>query len=303
VVVEQQAQATATTAAEGTADAEVADEAADTTEAAVGNGKAGEKGNGKSGDRSQGDAPDLPEQASQRAVQATQAAPGHGGAGQIANGQQAAEQAAAAGPRAEAQAATQAASASVDASAATETASTTTTTQAGNGMEKSQNAAALRGTEFGANLAERQERVEQIAQQLATRLRLSHAAGGSQVQLHLKPRELGSVQVELTIRDGVVAASVLVDKPDTARLMENNLAELKRSLESQGLDIQHFSVDVRDGEAGAGARNAELRSENAGRIGSGGSDLAGAANATPGLTGDDIVTPEDTHNGNVSVLA
>jgi flagellar hook-length control protein FliK len=181
----------------------------------------------------------------------------------------------------------------------------TTTTQSTGQTERSQNAAALRGTAFGANLLETQERIEHIAEQLATRMRLSQAAGGSQVQLQLRPRELGEVQVQLTVREGVVAASVLVDKPDTGRLLEDNLAELKRSLESQGLDVQQFTVDVRDGGAAGGwARAAEMRSENAARIGTGGgSDLAGAANATPGLSGDEIVTPEDHHDGNVSVLA
>jgi flagellar hook-length control protein FliK len=151
-----------------------------------------------------------------------------------------------------------------------------------------------------------QERIDHIADQLAARLKLSQAAGGSQVQLQLRPRELGEVQVQLTVREGVVAAAILVDKADTGRLLENNLEELKRSLESQGLDIQQFTVDVRDGEsAGSWARHAEARLAASGRSSSSdGNELAGAANATPGLTGDGtLVTPEDNHNGNVSVLA
>ena len=150
-----------------------------------------------------------------------------------------------------------------------------------------------------------QERIDHIADQLATRLRLSQAAGGSQVQLSLKPRELGEVTVQMNVRDGAVAATILVDKADTLRTLQTNIEDLKKSLESQGLQIGEFSVDVR-GESGAGGANAraaadmrqDARSTNAASA-----SLAGAAAATPGLSGDREVAADDVHDGDVSVLA
>lgn len=151
-----------------------------------------------------------------------------------------------------------------------------------------------------------QERIDHIAEQLATRLRLSHAAGGSQVQLSLKPRELGEVTVQMNVRDGLVAATILVDKADTLRTMQTNIEELKRSLEGQGLTVQEFSVDVR-GEAGAGGANAraaaELRQQAARTSGGSAASVAGAANVIPGLSGDIEVDVDATHDGDVSVLA
>jgi flagellar hook-length control protein FliK len=153
--------------------------------------------------------------------------------------------------------------------------------------------------------AHQQQRIDHIAEQLATRLRLSHAAGGSQVQLSLKPRELGDVTVQMQVREGVVAATILVDKADTARTMQASIEDLKRSLEQQGLSIQEFSVDVR-GEAGAGGANARAAAElrqGAATSGQGStSPVAGAAAAMPGFDGDDVVTTEDVHDGDVSVL-
>lgn len=152
--------------------------------------------------------------------------------------------------------------------------------------------------------AHQQVRIDHIAEQLATRLRLSHAAGGSQVQLSLKPRELGDVTVQMQVRDGIVAATVLVDRAETARTMQSSIEDLRRSLEQQGLSIQEFSVDVR-GESGAGGANAraaaEQRSNTTGA--SSGSTLAGAAGVMPGFSGDDAVAAEDVHDGDVSVLA
>jgi flagellar hook-length control protein FliK len=149
-----------------------------------------------------------------------------------------------------------------------------------------------------------QARIDHIAEQLATRLRLSQAAGGSQVQLSLRPRELGDVTVQMNVREGVVAATVLVDRQDTLRTLQTNIEDLKRSLEQQGLSIQEFSVDVR-GDASAGGANAReaarSRSHTTGssRVGS----IDDATLVTPGLTGSREVDPDDLHDGNVSVLA
>jgi flagellar hook-length control protein FliK len=149
-----------------------------------------------------------------------------------------------------------------------------------------------------------QERIDHIADQMATRLRLSQAAGGSQVQLQLRPRELGEVQVQLSVREGVVAAAVLVDRADTGRLLQTNLDELRRSLENQGLAIQHFTVDVRDGSGADAFARANGGHDGAGRGNDGnGSGGAGDAGINPGLEGDLLVAPEDHHDGNLSVLA
>jgi flagellar hook-length control protein FliK len=151
-----------------------------------------------------------------------------------------------------------------------------------------------------------QERIDHIAEQLATRLRLSHAAGGTQVNLSLKPRELGEVTVQMNVRDGAVAATILVDKADTLRTMQTNIEDLKKSLENQGLVIQEFSVDVR-GEAGAGGANARAAADlrgNATRTSTGSaSSIAGAAAVIPGLSGGRVVSADEAHDGDVSVLA
>jgi flagellar hook-length control protein FliK len=108
----------------------------------------------------------------------------------------------------------------------------------------------------------------------------------------------------MNVREGVVAATVLVDRQDTLRTLQTNIEDLKRSLEQQGLSIQEFSVDVR-GDASAGGANAReaarSRSHTTGssRVGS----IDDATLVTPGLTGSREVDPDDLHDGNVSVLA
>ncbi len=144
-----------------------------------------------------------------------------------------------------------------------------------------------------------QARIENIADQLSARLRLSHAAGGSEVQLSLRPRSLGDVTVQMTVRDGTVAATVVADRVETGRLLQQNTDELRRTLQEQGLTIQEFTVDVRGGDAqGSPARG---MGEPAGSRRSGPAAVAGLADGAS--TGDDrTIDPEDLHDGNVSVL-
>src|SRR5262249_10168032 len=145
-----------------------------------------------------------------------------------------------------------------------------------------------------------QERIDSIAQQLSTRLKLSHAAGGSTVQLSLRPRELGDVTVQLAVKNGGLTAHVVVDRADTGQFLKSTVEELRRSLEVQGLTIQHFSVDVNDG----GARDAFAQS--AAGFGQGQSGTGGNANGSSdsdeleGVAGLDVangVTPDELHDG------
>lgn len=154
-----------------------------------------------------------------------------------------------------------------------------------------------------------QERIDHIADQLSARLRLSQAAGGTQVHLSLRPRELGDVNVSLTLKNGSVHATVYVDRPETGRLLQGNIEELRRSLTDKGLSVDQFSVDVKDGQSqGAldrGLHNAFGQSGNTGPGNeSGAQALAGSIGADGEWETDtNVVTPDDVHNGIVSVLA
>jgi flagellar hook-length control protein FliK len=154
-----------------------------------------------------------------------------------------------------------------------------------------------------------QERIDTIAEQLATRLRLSQAAGGTQVQLSLKPRELGDVTVQMQVREGVVAATVLVDRADALNTIGTHIDELRRSLEDQGLSIQQLNVDVRGDWAGSAAgANAQAFADarnggsNRRQHAAAHSSHAGGLGAIPGLTSDREVDADEVHEGDVSVL-
>ncbi len=151
-----------------------------------------------------------------------------------------------------------------------------------------------------------QSRIELVAEQLAARLRLSQAAGGTQVHLSLRPRELGDVQVQLAMRDGHVAALVVADRAETARLLQQDSGDLRRLLEGLGLRVDQLDVNVRDGDAGAaGWRSGEGQDAAAMlRSARSGADEApdGSSDDGTGMEGA-RPTADDVHDGSVSLLA
>lgn len=155
-----------------------------------------------------------------------------------------------------------------------------------------------------------QERVDHIANQLSARLKLSQAAGGSFVQLSLRPRELGDVEVSLAVQNGAVTAHVIVEKTETAGLLRAHLEELRRSLNERGVSVEHFSVDVQDGKSqgeldrGLAQAFGHLNQNNGSGSNTGEASSSADDAALDALDGNGTtaVTPEEVHDGNVSVL-
>lgn len=175
---------------------------------------------------------------------------------------------------------------------------TTQTHQSGQGTRTS-------GLPAEAHLRLSEQRIEHIANQLAARMRLSQAAGGTQVHLALRPRELGDVHVSLSVQNGAVVANVAVDRAETGRLLQLSADELKRALNESGLDVQQFSVDVRDGDAQATWAHADHGSSSRGSA----SNTGGAGHAAGGSEAADASDVSgagdpagELHDGNVSVL-
>ncbi len=60
----------------------------------------------------------------------------------------------------------------------------------------------------------------------------------------LFPKELGSVNVNLFMENGVVSGRFLVDSDETKSLLMNNLASLKEQLADAGINVGEFNVNV-----------------------------------------------------------
>jgi flagellar hook-length control protein FliK len=68
--------------------------------------------------------------------------------------------------------------------------------------------------------------------------------GSFSVRLH--PRELGSVNINLGLRDGIVHGKFLVNTQEAKDLLVNNLELIKQQLSEAGISVGEFQVNVND---------------------------------------------------------
>jgi flagellar hook-length control protein FliK len=79
-----------------------------------------------------------------------------------------------------------------------------------------------------------------IAQQIAVAVQ-SQGAGKSTIDLQLAPEELGRVRLRLTSHEGVVAVSVLAERPETLDLLRRHIETLARGLLDVGYQEARFA--------------------------------------------------------------
>jgi flagellar hook-length control protein FliK len=68
--------------------------------------------------------------------------------------------------------------------------------------------------------------------------------GSFSVRLH--PEELGSVNISLSLHDGVMRGKFLVETQDAKDLLTGNLDDIKQQLQNAGITVGEFQVDVND---------------------------------------------------------
>jgi hypothetical protein len=87
-------------------------------------------------------------------------------------------------------------------------------------------------------------------------LHLAAERGVTHARLNLRPVELGGIEIRLQSTSGGLAAQVVADSPEAARLLQQASDDLRRSLQARdvtllSLDVSTSGRDPRD-EAAAG---------------------------------------------------
>jgi len=101
-----------------------------------------------------------------------------------------------------------------------------------------------------------------LAHELAGQLRVAIREEGKEIQIQLRPPELGNLTIRVVIHDGVLQAHIAADRPDAARLLEQSLGNLEDLLADQGyelggLDVGANSAQERQDGAAAGGTHAQ----------------------------------------------
>lgn len=86
--------------------------------------------------------------------------------------------------------------------------------------------------------------------------RAFHALGedGGQLRLRLSPPELGSLRLEVTLRDGVLTAKLEAETAAARTVLVESLPQLRERLAEQGIQIERFDVDLMN-QSSTGSRD------------------------------------------------
>lgn len=85
---------------------------------------------------------------------------------------------------------------------------------------------------------------ENLIQELVDKAKLTISQGKSQMELKLKPEELGKISMKIASEEDGVIGKITVENDVIKQIIETNLNTLKESLDQQGIKVQGFQVDV-----------------------------------------------------------
>jgi flagellar hook-length control protein FliK len=113
------------------------------------------------------------------------------------------------------------------------------------------------------------QRVEQAFQSMSDQ--------GGTVRLKLSPPELGSMRLEITVRNGVMTARAETETPAGRNMLLDNLPMLRERLAQQDIKVQRFDIDLMDHSGGGASGQASYFADSQAHSGNGRSGQASAA--------------------------
>ncbi|SMB82448.1 hook-length control protein FliK [Desulfonispora thiosulfatigenes DSM 11270] len=85
---------------------------------------------------------------------------------------------------------------------------------------------------------------EQTLEQIVDKFKVMIEGKQKTLEVHLRPESLGKVKIELQSLEGIVTAKIIAENSRTASLLGTNIQQIKENLESQGIKVQNFGVNV-----------------------------------------------------------
>jgi flagellar hook-length control protein FliK len=92
-------------------------------------------------------------------------------------------------------------------------------------------------------------RLHQAVETVEAVIRMAQSGGVTRARVALHPAELGGIEIHLRVTHDGLVARVVADHAQAAHVLRDAGGELRRQLESQGLNLVRFDVDT------AGARD------------------------------------------------
>ena len=123
-----------------------------------------------------------------------------------------------------------------------------------------------------------QQLSQRLGEALGQRLAAQIARGDWNVELTLKPQDLGSIEIKLDMKQGNLEASFNASKAMTRDLIVDGLPRLKETLAQSGMEVAQVNVNVRqDGQNGGNSTPGRQKAPSA---------ISGVSKSSPVTTGE-----------------
>jgi flagellar hook-length control protein FliK len=127
--------------------------------------------------------------------------------------------------------------------------------------------------------------VERLADDIVSHARL----GRKEAVLQLDPPELGKIKIDLRVEDGKLHAQIIAEGPDSKKLLEAHLPELRQALAAGRLDVADVCVTQGNWSGPSGDFSRSFHHSPRGQQESGGN----FSHASPAVDGEQ---PTPAHN-------
>ncbi|MDO4719304.1 MAG: flagellar hook-length control protein FliK [Peptostreptococcaceae bacterium] len=87
-----------------------------------------------------------------------------------------------------------------------------------------------------------------FAAKVLDEVRISLGQNKNEMKIQLHPQTLGKLTVKLSSENGVMNASFFAENDKAKQMIESQMEELRRTLETQGIQVQNLSVTVDSGK-------------------------------------------------------
>ncbi len=87
------------------------------------------------------------------------------------------------------------------------------------------------------------EFVQEVSDWISRNVGMIHRQDGTkQIKFFLTPEHLGQIEVNISTQDGQVSAQILTDTSQAKEILDNQLSQLRQTLQHQGLNLQKLEV-------------------------------------------------------------
>ncbi len=100
-----------------------------------------------------------------------------------------------------------------------------------------------------------------VMEQIVNRASVRQQGSQSEIRIRLEPPSLGTVRMNISTQGETVRTVIVAENPTVKQVIENNLAQLRDSMQGQGLKVESFTVLVggNPGQTAAQHRSPEAR--------------------------------------------